>query len=58
MQLISGPVGKERVLFEAPAAKKLNDEMKAFIEWYNHPPKNIDGLIRAAIVHFFSFISS
>ena len=30
MQVVSGPVGSERVHFEAPAAARLDDEMRAF----------------------------
>ena len=35
MQIVSGPIGRERVHFEAPAAKRLNREMKAFLKWLN-----------------------
>src|SRR5712692_11050984 len=35
MQVVSGPIGRERVHFEAPAAKRLNREMKAFVDWFN-----------------------
>jgi Fic family protein len=34
MQVVSGPIGKERVHFEAPAAKKLNAEVTAFLKWF------------------------
>src|SRR5271157_2444998 len=32
MQVVSGPMGKERVHFEAPAAKKLDSEMETFLD--------------------------
>ena len=32
MQVVSGPVGRERVHFEAPAAERLAEEMGRFIE--------------------------
>ena len=35
MQVVSGPVGRERVHFEAPAAERLDVEMKQFLEWFN-----------------------
>ena len=35
MQVVSGPVGRERVHFEAPPAARLPEEMRRFIEWFN-----------------------
>ena len=35
MQVVSGPVGRERVHFEAPQAARLEDEMRRFLEWFN-----------------------
>ena len=35
MQVVSGPVGRERVHFEAPAAARLDEEMQRFLEWFN-----------------------
>src|ERR1700719_1465840 len=34
-QVISGPIGRERVHFEAPAAPRLDAEMKGFLDWFN-----------------------
>lgn len=31
MQVISGPLGRERVHFEAPEAARIKQEMKAFL---------------------------
>lgn len=53
MQVISGTPGKEKVHFEAPASVNLESEMLKFFEWWNHPPENLDGLIRAAIAHIW-----
>src|SRR5258708_759810 len=33
MQVVSGPVGKEKVHYEAPAASLLDREMSAFLAW-------------------------
>ncbi len=35
MRVVSGAVGRERVHFEAPAACRLNREMKNFLSWFN-----------------------
>jgi Fic family protein len=54
MQIVSGPIGSERVHFEAPPREKLNEELKRFFKWFNgKESKAIDGLLRAAIAHFW-----
>lgn len=50
MQVVSGPIGRERVHFQAPVAKKLSAEMKIFLKWFNKKPE-IDLVLRAAIAH-------
>ena len=35
MQVVSGPISRERVHFEAPVAEKLNREMQVFVEWFD-----------------------
>lgn len=52
MQVVSGPVGRESVHFEAPAAVRLNTEMKYFINWVNSSEK-IDPVLKAAIAHLW-----
>ena len=51
MRIVSGPIGNEKVHYEAPPRDRLEDEMRAFLEWFNHPPPDLDGLIRAGIAH-------
>lgn len=41
MQVVSGPVGKERIHFEAPAAKRLVHEIKLFLKWFNDRQRKI-----------------
>ena len=52
MQVVSGPINKERVHFEAPAAKRLPREMKAFLKWFNRPPTT-DPVLKAALAHLW-----
>jgi Fic family protein len=52
MQIISGPIGKEKVHFEAPSAEKLEKEMQAFLSWFNNN-NTIDPVIKAGIAHFW-----
>jgi Fic family protein len=52
MQVVSGPIGRERVHFEGPAAAKLAHEMQALLAWFNQD-KIIDPVIAAAIAHLW-----
>jgi Fic family protein len=52
MEVVSGPVGKEHVHFEAPAAARLDGEMKAFLDWFNRPP-DIDEVLKAGLAHLW-----
>lgn len=53
MRVISGPIGREKVHFEAPPSKQVAAEMKLFLSWWKNPPSNLDGLIRAGIAHLW-----
>jgi Fic family protein len=35
MQVISGAMGKEKVIYEAPSSSSVPKEMKKFIQWFN-----------------------
>ncbi len=52
MQVVSGPVGRENVHFEAPEADRLEAEMSRFIKWFNAPPA-MDPVLKAGIAHFW-----
>ena len=52
MQVVSGPVGRERVHFQAPAAGKLDGEMNAFLDWFNTEVSN-DPVLKAGIAHLW-----
>lgn len=52
MQVISGPIGREKVHFEAPAADKLEKEMQQFLAWFDNK-NEIDPVIKAGIAHFW-----
>lgn len=51
--VVSGPVGKEVIHFEAPPANRVKSEMKSFFKWWVDSKKNTDGLIRAGIAHLY-----
>ncbi len=52
MQVVSGPVGRERVHYEAPAAGSVDREMRAFVAWFNKPD-SVDPVLRAALAHLW-----
>ena len=52
MQVVSGPMGKEQVHFQAPPAKRLNRDMRAFLKWFNGPA-TIDPVLKAAQAHLW-----
>jgi len=52
MQVVSGPIGREKVHFEAPGAARLEAEMERFLEWSNSPPA-IDPVLKAGIAHLW-----
>jgi Fic family protein len=53
MQVISGPIGRQRVHYEAPPAERLWDEAERFLEWLNAPVQAEPALIRAGLGHLW-----
>ena len=52
MQVVSGPIGRERVHFEAPAAARVDAEMRAFLHWFD-APADADPVLRAGLAHLW-----
>lgn len=55
MQVVSGPMGKEKVHYQAIEPKHIKREMKKFLNWLNSESK-LDPVIKAAIAHFWFII--
>ncbi len=53
MRVVSGPVGRERVHFVAPPAERIDEEMLLFLSWWNSSRGSVEGLVRAAVGHFW-----
>lgn len=53
MQVVSGPIGKERVHYQAPAASLLEREISAFLTWANDAADKTDAVLRAALAHLW-----
>ena len=52
MRVVSGPIGRQTVHFEAPAAELIDAEMEAFVSWFD-APQDTDPVVRAAIAHLW-----
>ncbi len=52
MQVVSGPVGKETIHFEAPTAAVLDHEMDLFLKAFEGS-SSIDPLLKAGLMHFW-----
>lgn len=52
MQVISGPVGKEKVHYEAPAPALLEPEMSRFIGWVNEV-NGTNWVLKSAVTHLW-----
>lgn len=52
MQVVSGPMGKERIHFEAPESEVLAKEMKVFLKWLQSD-KETDAVLKSGIAHLW-----
>jgi len=52
MQVVSGPVGREKVHFEAPPAATLPAQTQALFDWFEAAPAG-DALIKAGLAHLW-----
>ncbi len=53
MQVVSGAVGRERVHYEAPPGRRVEQEMKRFLLWWKASATREDGLLRSGLAHLY-----
>ena len=53
MRVVSGPIGRENIHFEAPPSDRISSETDRFFEWWKMSRGNVEGLLRAAIAQFW-----
>jgi Fic family protein len=58
MDVVSGPMGREKVHYSAPPAEMLSSAMSAFLNWFNNAQPKVgtepmDGMERAALSHLW-----
>lgn len=51
MQVVSGPIGRERVHYEAPASERMDEEMACFVDWFETATP--DPVVKAAVAHLW-----
>jgi len=52
MQVVSGPMGKEKLHYEAPPAERVPDEMTQFLVWFRNPG-DTNHLLAAGLAHLW-----
>ena len=52
MQVVSGPIGRQRVRYQAPPAQQLDAEMQTFLGWFNRRGES-EGLLRTGLAHLW-----
>jgi Fic family protein len=52
MRVISGPMGRERVHYQAPPAERVPAEMKALLKWFN-TDADLDPVLKSGLAHFW-----
>jgi Fic family protein len=51
MQVVSEPIGRQRIHYQAPPAERLEAEMQQFLNWFNR--RQPEGLLRAGLAHLW-----
>ncbi|SNS95671.1 Fic family protein [Sphingopyxis indica] len=51
MQVVSGPIGRERVHYEAPASERLDADMSRFLDWFETAAP--DPVLKAGVAHLW-----
>lgn len=52
MQVVSGPIGRRKVHYEAPPAARVTAEMDRFLAWFA-APGDVDPLLTAGLAHLW-----
>ncbi len=52
MQVVSGPIGRQKIHFEAPSAANLQFEMSRSLDWIESN-QNLDPVLKAGIAHLW-----
>ena len=53
MRVVSGPIGREKIHYQALPAECLDVEMDRFLRWWRESRQKEDGLLRAGMAHLW-----
>lgn len=53
MRVVSGPVGRQKIHYEAPPADRLVGEVEIFFRWWEKSRNDMDGILRAGLAHLW-----
>jgi Fic family protein len=53
MRVVSGPIGRERIHYEAPPARRVEAEMTRFFDWFEDQTVPVDPVVKAAVAHIW-----
>jgi Fic family protein len=53
MRVVSGPIGREQIHYEAPPSAALDGEMEKFLEWFAASRGSLEGIVRAGLAHLW-----
>ena len=52
VRVVSGPMGRQKIHFEAPPAELVAGDMRAFLDWFN-APSDVDPVLKAGLAHLW-----
>ena len=52
MRVVSGPIDREKVHYEAMPAERIQQEIETFLEWFNAPAES-DPILKAGLAHLW-----
>ena len=52
MEVVSGPIGRQRVHYTTPPAERLGDEISRFLEWFEDT-QSVEPVLAAGVAHFW-----
>lgn len=55
IQVVSGPMGKEKIHYLAPSPERVKQEMDVLLDWFNGE-STLDTVLKATIAHFWFII--
>ena len=53
MRVVSGKIGREIVHYETVPYDRVDAEMELFLQWWHDGKEGMDGILRAAVAHFW-----